>query len=163
MAEEIKTETTKPTTSKRYSKRDYVYAVGRRKEATARVRLYANIKDGLAWGDQKVTKEQILVNGKPIEHYFPGPLRKVHYMKPFEVTQTVGKYGVTIRVNGGGQSSQLDAVVFAISRVLSLANTEKFRKLLKKEGLLTRDPRVRERRKAGMGGKARRKKQSPKR
>ncbi|HET9947014.1 MAG TPA: 30S ribosomal protein S9, partial [Patescibacteria group bacterium] len=104
-----------------------------------------------------------LVNEMPIEHYFSGPIAKATYMKPLEVTDTVGKYAITVRVAGGGNSGQLDALIHGISRALSALDVVKFRPALKAAGLLTRDPRTRERRKVGTGGKARRKKQSPKR
>lgn len=84
-------------------------------------------------------------------------------MEPFRATNTIGKYSLTIKVEGGGKSGQLEAVVHGISRALQLLDKEKFRPILKKKGFLTRDARVRERRKVGTGGKARRKKQSPKR
>ncbi|SRR5258706_7518912 len=157
MAEEIK-----PIVKKQV-KRDYVYAIFRRKEAIARVRLYSHIKEGLVWDGQPITKDQIIVNGKPVEHYFPGPIAKALYMKPFTLTNTLNKYGVSVKVESGGRSGQLDAMVNGIAKALSLLDRVKFRKTLKAKGLLTRDPRVRERRKVGTGGKARRKKQSPKR
>ncbi|HEX8965928.1 MAG TPA: 30S ribosomal protein S9, partial [Patescibacteria group bacterium] len=148
---------------KRKQKRDYTYAVGRRREAVARVRLYGTVKEGLMFGETPVVKGQILVNGNPIEHYFPGPVSKAKYMKPLIVTTTDGKFALTIKVSGGGRNGQLDATVLGIARALSAHSSEKYRKALKVEGLLTRDPRARERRKVGTGGKARRAKQSPKR
>ncbi len=154
MVEEVK---------KRQIKRDYVYAIGRNKEAVARVRVYSHIKEGTLWGETVVSKEQILVNGKAIENYFSGPISKAMYMKPFEVTDTVGKFGVTVKVEGGGRNGQLDAMIQGVARALSLVNSPKFRSSLKQSGFLTRDARVRQRRKVGTGGKARRKKQSPKR
>lgn len=151
---EIKKESTQP---------EYIYAVGRRKEAVARVRLYSNVKNGFAWGDQEVKKGDVFVNKLPIERYFPGEVAKIKYTEPFRVTNTLEKYALTIRVEGGGLSGQLDAVILGISRVLVKLDSEKFRVTLKKKGFLTRDARVRERRKVGMGGKSRRKRQSPKR
>ncbi|MBI1863767.1 30S ribosomal protein S9 [Candidatus Woesebacteria bacterium] len=131
-------------------KKNYIYAVGRRRQASARVRLFK--------GENENT-----VNGVVIGKYFDIPNSSLLWMKPFEVTKTLGKYFVTAKVKGGGKNGQLEAVVHGISRALSAANSEKFRSLLKKEGLLTRDSRKKERRKIGTGGKARRKKQSPKR
>ncbi len=154
--------TSQPTVKKQ-PKRDYVYAVGRQKEAVARVRLYAHVKDGQKFEEAEVKKEQILVNGLPVEHYFVGPKAKRAYMQPFELTGTFSKYAVTIKVVGGGNNGQLDAAVMGIARALSKVDPIKFRTLLKQAGLLTRDARVRERRKVGTGGKARRAKQSPKR
>lgn len=128
----------------------FIFAVGRRKEAVARVRLCKG-------------KGEIIVNNQPIEEYFPGVMAKKLYTTPFEITQTEGKYYATVKVEGGGKSGQLGAVIHGFSRALAQADSEKLRPLLKKQGLLTRDSRTRERRKVGMGGKARRKKQSPKR
>lgn len=128
----------------------YTTAVGRRKEAIARVRLLSG-------------NGQIIINGKSAAEYFPGVVYQKAYQRPFEVTNTLGKYLVTIKVSGGGVASQLGAVIHGISRVLSKSDTEKLRSILKKEGLLTRDARVKERRKYGLAQKARAKKQSPKR
>ncbi len=144
-------------------KRDYIYAVGRRREANARVRLYAAVKDGQAWGEHPVTKDQMLVNGIPVEHYFSGPIAKARYQLPLVLTNTLGKYAVTVKVEGGGKAGQLTALVMGLSRALSLADREKNRSVLKAKGLLTQDSRIRQRRMVGTGGKARRKKQSPKR
>ena len=75
----------------------------------------------------------------------------------------MGKYYVTVKVVGGGKKGQLGATVHGIARALAKLDADTLRAPLKKAGLLTRDSRVRERRKVGTGGKARRKKQSPKR
>lgn len=144
-------------------KKDYIYAVGRRKESSARVRLYTSLKEGQVWDNNIISKDQILVNGMPIEKYFPGPLNKAKYMKPLQLTNTVGKYAATIKVEGGGKTGQLIALILGLSRALALANREKNRPVLKSKKMLRVDARVRERRKVGTGGKARRKKQSPKR
>lgn len=152
-----------PEGKKKQVKRDYTYAVGRVKEAVARVRLYSHVKEGTVWEGEAVSKDQMLVNGKAIEHYFGGPIAKAMYMKPFVITKTEGKFAVTVKVASGGKNGQLDALILGIARALSLQDTEKFRPALKKAGLLTRDARVRQRRMVGTGGKARRKKQSPKR
>ena len=87
-----------------------------------------------------------LVNGKPIEDYFSGPKAATKYLRPFQVTVTVGKFVGTIKVEGGGMSGQLDAVTHGIARALEKFNPE-FRPALKKEGLLHRDPREKERKK----------------
>lgn len=158
-----KTEQKEIVQEKSTPKQGFIFAVGRRKEAVARVRLYKNANNGVLWGEKKVQKGEILVNGKPIQEYFSGKVAEVLYMEPFRVTNTVGKYILTIKVEGGGKSGQLDAAIHGISRALQLLDKEKFRPILKKKGFLTRDARVRERRKVGTGGKARRKKQSPKR
>lgn len=130
-------------------KLDYIYSVGRRKSSSARVRLYRG-------------KGETTVNGKKITNYFPGVLLEGKWTKPFGLTQTSDKYYATIKVVGGGITGQVEAVAQALSKALSSIN-EEYKKTLKKAGLLTRDARIKERRKAGTGGKARRKKQSPKR
>ncbi len=163
MIDEVKT--IQPTNSVqiKQAKKEYFYAVGRRKESSARVRLYGSVKADLAWGDQKISKDQMLVNGMPVEKYFPGPLNKAKYQLPLILTNTLGKYAITVKVEGGGKVGQLEALILGLSRALSLANREKNRPVLKVKKLLKQDARVRERRKVGTGGKARRKKQSPKR
>ncbi|MFC1649284.1 30S ribosomal protein S9 [Patescibacteria group bacterium] len=128
----------------------FTYAVGRRKSSSARVRLYRG-------------KDQSTVNDKPIGKYFPGAVYAAAWQEPFELTGTAGKHFVTVRVVGGGIKGQLDATIHGIARAFSLYNSDKFRAPLKKAGLLTRDSRVRERRKPGTGGRARKQKQSPKR
>ncbi|MCL5433317.1 MAG: 30S ribosomal protein S9 [Patescibacteria group bacterium] len=149
--------------TKTVNKNDFIFAVGRRREAIARVRLYKIHKAGLLWGDKEIKKGEIYVNKKPIPEYFSGEVSRSIYTLPFISTNTLDKYTITINVTGGGISGQIYAVVHGISRALSKLDRENFRPLLKKKGLLTRDPRARERRKVGTGGKARRKKQSPKR
>jgi len=134
----------------RKKKINYTYAVGRRRSASARIRLFRG-------------KGENVVNNLPIEEYFPGVINKDVWAKPFQTVDVSGKYYVTVRVVGGGKNGQLNAVAHGIARALTKENKEKFRKPLKDAGLLTRDSRVRERRKVGTGGRARRKKQSPKR
>ena len=135
---------------KRTSKKKYIYAVGRRKTAVARVRLFTG-------------KGESLVNDQPIAQYFPGQVAKVLYNKPFRVCNLTNQYYVTVRVVGSGKNSQLAAMVHGIARTLDEADSKSFHLPLKKNNLLTRDSRMRERRKAGQGGRARHKKQSPKR
>ena len=130
--------------------KDYVYAVGRRKRATARVRLFTK-------------KGDLIVNEMPADKYFPGARAKIKYLKPLTVTKTSGKFSFSVKVEGSGKSGQIGAVSHGLARALAKFNTEEFRPVLKKHGLLTRDPRKKERTKVGTGGKARRKKQSPKR
>ena|SRR3989344_5349533 len=143
-------------------KTEYVSAVGRRKEAIARVRLYPNTKTDVMWGEQVIKKGEIFVNEKPINTYFSSMSAKMMYDEPFDITNTKGKFTATIRVSGGGNNGQLDAAILGIARAL-IVHDKSFRPALKKKGLLSRDSRIRERRKVGTGGKARRKKQSPKR
>ncbi len=131
-------------------KKNWTYAVGRRRSASARVRLFKG-------------RGESVVNKIPIDEYFPGPVFKERWNQPFEAAGVSGKYYITVKVLGGGKSGQLDAVTLGAARALAMVDKNKFREPIKKAGLLTRDPRIRERRKVGMGGKARRKKQSPKR
>lgn len=141
-----------PAAKKKTTKKaaDYTYAVGRRKKAVARVRLFQKKGDSL-------------INGKKYQEYFPGNLNHKHLLNPLTLTGTEGKFHFTAKVNGSGKNAQMDAVVHGISRALSIIDTDAYRPTLKKEGLLTRDSRMKESRKVGTGGKARRKKQSPKR
>jgi small subunit ribosomal protein S9 len=126
----------------------YSTAIGRRKSAIASVRLTAGAGE-------------ITVNGKPASQYFPGELSKQRYTRPFVIT-SVDKYGASVKVRGGGIFGQLDATVLGIARAL-VAHKETFKSALRDAGLMTRDPRERQRRMVGTGGKARRHKQSPKR
>lgn len=160
MAEEI----TQSVKRSKTAKRDYIFATGRRKTAVARVRLYEKAKDGLMWGELAVKKGDIVVNEKPISEYFGGDVNKHLYSQPLRITNVAQQnYTFTIRVAGGGPAGQLQAVVAGIANALNKLDREKHRPILKKKGLLTRDDRARQRRKVGMGGKSRRKKQSPKR
>lgn len=127
----------------------YVFAVGRRRRSTARIRLFSG-------------KGQTLVNDKPIDEYFKS-IPKIYYLKPFELTGTEGKYYATAKIEGGGVKGQLGAFIHGVSRALVKVDTEKYRATLKSAGFLTRDPREKERRKFGNAQKARARKQSPKR
>ncbi|PIP74411.1 MAG: 30S ribosomal protein S9 [Candidatus Levybacteria bacterium CG_4_9_14_3_um_filter_35_16] len=144
------------------TKKGFIFAVGRRKDAVARVRLYEISKDMPLIAEEKVKKGEIFVNDKRIENYFSGKIAPLIYLEPLRITNNLDKYAITVKVVGGGQRGQLIAVVHGISRALSAIDI-KNRQILKKKGLLTRDPRVRQRRNVGMGGKSRRAKQSPKR
>lgn len=128
----------------------YTYAVGRRKSATARVRLF-----------QK--KGENLVNEKKVTAYFPYHLDQQALLRPLTITNTETKFYFTAKVAGSGPKGQRDAITHGLARALSLIDRDVYRPVLKKAGLLTRDPRMKESRKVGTGGKARRKKQSPKR
>jgi|SRR3989344_3892278 len=127
----------------------YITAHGSRKQAVARVRLYKG-------------KGEFTVNDLPIEKYFPQEADKVQWQKPFTLTKLLGVYHATIKVEGSGKSSQLAAVIHGLARALIIAD-KNARPILKKAGLLTRDPRKKERRKYGLAQKARKGKQSPKR
>ena len=143
------------------SSKNFIFAVGRRKEAVARVRLYNAARAVINGVDLK--KGDIMVNNKPIQEYFRfGPYAPI-YNNFILNTGISGKYPLSIKVEGGGLNGQLDAVIMGMARALDLLDREKYHKILREHGYLTRDARERERRKVGMGGKARRKKQSPKR
>jgi small subunit ribosomal protein S9 len=97
----------------------------------------------------------IIVNKKPLSQYFPHETMKMIVQQPLNVAAVTGKYDITVRVRGGGYSGQASAVRHGISRALVMVNSD-FRGKLKKEGLLTRDPRVVERKKYGQKGARRR-------
>ncbi len=141
----------------------YYEAVGRRKNASARVRLYVAKEDTMTIKGVTVAKGDCIVNGRAIEQYFPGEINKKLYQEPFRTTNTLGRFVTSIIVTGGGLSGQLGATVHGISRALEKTDKEKFRPILKKRGFMKRDPRKKERIKAGFAHKARARKQSPKR
>lgn len=143
-------------------KKEYIYAIGKRKESVARLRIYTNPSVDLTIGEEKLKKGDIVVNGKRALDYFKGIVAKARFEEPLKITNNLEKYILSAKIVGGGQTGQLEAFMHALSRALSGID-EKNKKILKKQGFLTRDARVRERRKVGMGGKARRKRQSPKR
>lgn len=137
---------------KEIAKKSPLYlAVGRRKTALARVKIRVG-------GTGK-----ILVNQKSIEEYFPGEVAKRIYLEPLVLTNNLDRFDIFIKVEGSGKSAQLGAVVHGLARALQAVDRENYRPLLKKRGFLTRDARAKERRKPGLAGKARKKKQSPKR
>ena len=113
-------------------------ATGRRKESVARIRMSP--------GTGKIE-----VNGRPFEEYFKTTNLQNTVLQPFEVAKTVNQYDVSVNAHGGGQNGQAGAVRLAVSRALTEANPE-LRALLKPAGLLTRDPRMKERKKAGQPG-----------
>ena len=111
---------------------------GRRKTAVARVRI--------ATGSGKIT-----VNGRPFEVYFPTETLRMVVNQPLEVTASIGKFDIRVNVQGGGPNGQAGAVRHGISRALLKVDAN-MRPGLKVEGLLTRDPRKRERKKYGQPG-----------
>jgi small subunit ribosomal protein S9 len=115
---------------------NYLYGTGRRKTSVARVRLVP--------GDGAMT-----VNGKPAEEYFGGEARVAPIRLPFRVTDTEGRYAASVLVAGGGTSGQAGAIRHGIARAL-LAGHPDFRASLREAGLLTRDPRAKERKKYGL-------------
>lgn len=131
-------------------KTKYVEGIGHRKVASARVRIYEGQGD-------------FVVNDLLVSEYFSSIKNApAIYMKPFELTGTKGKFAVSAKVAGSGISSQLDALLNGLAKALVTFNPD-FRTFLKPAGLLKRDDRMKETRKIGTGGKARRKRQSPKR
>lgn len=112
------------------------WGTGRRKEAVARVRLVPG-------------NGRIVINERPVEDYFPLPTLQALVRVPLQLTETEERYDVFVRVEGGGVSGQAGAVRHGISRALLLVDVE-LRGVLKKAGLLTRDPRAKERRKYGL-------------
>jgi small subunit ribosomal protein S9 len=111
---------------------------GRRKTAVARVRL--------ASGSGKVT-----VNGRPLENYFVVETQRMHLLQPLVSTDSLSKYDVRVNVTGGGPNGQAGAVRHGIARALLEADAN-LRPTLKSQGLLTRDPRMKERKKYGQPG-----------
>ena len=119
-----------------YESKPYFYGTGRRKHSVSRVRVYP--------GTGKVT-----INDRDIDDYFGLDTLKTIVRQPFAVTATEGKFDVICTVKGGGVSGQAGAIRHGIARAL-LQNGEEMRPLLKKAGLLTRDPRMKERKKYGL-------------
>jgi small subunit ribosomal protein S9 len=112
------------------------YATGKRKSAIARV--------WMKLGDGKIT-----INKRPIDEYLTTDVAKMIVTQPLELTNTVGRYDITVNVRGGGYSGQVGAIKHGISRALLHVSPE-FREPLKKEGFLTRDSRIKERKKYGL-------------
>jgi small subunit ribosomal protein S9 len=113
------------------------YGTGRRKEAIARVRL---VPGSGQWS----------VNGRSLEDYFPNKLHQQEVKEPFETAAVTGLYDVFARLGGGGVTGQAGALRLGIARALNAADEEASRASLKKAGMLTRDSRVKERKKAGL-------------
>ena len=120
------------------SAKPYFYGTGRRKKSVARVRLYP--------GSGVVT-----INGRDISDYFGLETLKLIVNQPFGATGTEGKFDIIATVNGGGLSGQAGAIRHGVARALLLAD-DTFRAPLKKAGFLTRDPRMKERKKYGLKG-----------
>ena len=128
---------TKLVLGKAKTKLPYIYAVGKRKSATARVRVYEDKKGG------------ITVNNKNYSDYFPYFEFLNIIEQPLKKVDLFGKYEITVRVAGGGKRSQAEAVRHGIARAL-LKIDESLKKTLRSEGYLTRDPREKERKKPGL-------------
>ena len=119
------------------SKKKYFYGTGRRKSSVARVRVYEN-------GTGMIT-----INGREMDNYFGLETLKLIVRQPLVTTETLGKVDVVVTVAGGGVSGQAGAIRHGISRALLGLNAE-FRPALKAAGFLTRDPRMKERKKYGL-------------
>ena len=118
------------------SAKPYFYGTGRRKKSVARVRVYPG-------------NGQITINGKDIDEYFGLETLKLIINQPFGVTGTMGKFDIVANVNGGGISGQAGAIRHGVARALTTAD-ENYRPALKAAGFLTRDPRMKERKKYGL-------------
>lgn len=111
------------------------HAIGRRKTSIARIYL-------------KKGKGKVLVNNRDLSNYFATAMLQYKVNQPFALTDTLGKYDVKVSVVGGGMTGQAEAIRLGISRALSILNPD-FRATLKPDGLMTRDPRMVERKKFG--------------
>ena len=121
-----------------YETKPYFYGTGRRKKSVARVRVYS--------GTGKIT-----INGRDIDDYFGLDTLKLVVRQPLTVGEVEGQFDIVVRVNGGGISGQAGAIRHGLSRAL-LQYDENLRPVLKKAGFLTRDPRMKERKKYGLKG-----------
>ena len=138
MAEEVKTTKTKKVAKKIPANKNVEYsATGRRKDSIARVRIVPN------------GKGQFVINKQNIDDYFKLGVYKLVANQPFEVTNTIGKYDVVVNVHGGGLSGQAGAIRHGVARALVKAD-ESLKSDIKKAGFLTRDARVKERKKCGL-------------
>ncbi len=115
----------------------YYYGTGRRKTSAAQVRLYPS------------KEAAIIINDRPLDEYFPRFTDVLHVKKPLRATATEDMFRITVKVQGGGLSGQAGAIRHGIARALTRANPE-LRRTLRKEGSLTRDPRMKERKKPGL-------------
>jgi len=113
-------------------------ALGRRKESTARVRLEAG-------------SGQIVVNGRPFEKYFLRETDRIIVLQPLALTESTGKFNISANLSGGGMTGQAGALRLGISRALLIAD-ENFKEIFRKNGYLTRDSRMKERKKYGLKG-----------
>ena len=120
-----------------YDNTSYFYGTGRRKSSVARVRLYK--------GTGKIT-----INGRDIDDYFGLQTLKLIVRQPLNLTETEGNFDIVCNVSGGGVTGQAGAIRHGISRALLQFDSENLRSKLKKAGFLTRDPRMKERKKYGL-------------
>ena len=120
-----------------YETKPYFYGTGRRKHSVARVRVYT--------GTGKIT-----INDRDIDNYFGLETLKLIVRQPLEATKTTEKFDIVCTVAGGGFTGQAGAIRHGISRALLQANSDEYRPILKAAGFLTRDPRMKERKKYGL-------------
>jgi small subunit ribosomal protein S9 len=113
-------------------------ALGRRKESTARVRMEAGTG-------------QIVINGRPFEKYFLRETDRIIVLQPLALTESAGKFNIAANLTGGGLTGQAGALRLGISRALLIAD-ENYKEIFRKNGYLTRDPRMKERKKYGQKG-----------
>ena len=102
----------------------YYEAVGRRKESTARVRLYVVADATVTVAGQPLEKGAMVINGRKVEQYFPGEVAQKMYLEPFRTTNTANRFAVSVKAAGGGLSGQLGAVIHGISRALEKVDKE---------------------------------------
>ncbi|MFI3226989.1 MAG: 30S ribosomal protein S9 [Clostridia bacterium] len=119
-------------------KKAYFYGTGRRKSSVARVRLFPN------------GSGQITINNRTFDNYFGLETLKLIVNQPMDVTNTLGKFDIECTVLGGGFTGQAGAIRHGISRALVQADAEAYKAILKANGFLTRDPRMKERKKYGL-------------
>jgi small subunit ribosomal protein S9 len=117
---------------------DVIQATGKRKSAVARVRL-------------TLGSGEIMVNGRPMEEYFPREALQIMIRTPFDKTESLGRYDIVAKMNGGGVAGQAGALRHGIARAIEKLDGNQ-RATLKKAGYLTRDPRKKERKKYGQKG-----------
>jgi small subunit ribosomal protein S9 len=116
---------------------EYYEGLGRRKTATARVRLYPG------------AESEFVVNSKPLDEYFSRDIDRLSIFDAFKVTGTEGRFSLTVKVTGGGITGQAEAVRLGVARALLKADPG-YRDALREHGMLTRDPRAKERKKPGL-------------
>jgi small subunit ribosomal protein S9 len=117
-------------------KQSYFHGTGRRKTAVAQVKLMAG-------------NGAIIIDGTPLEDRFPSLEHQRIINQPFLITETIGKYNTVVKVSGGGVTGQSSAISHGISRALARAD-ERYKPILRQNGLLTRDARAKERKKPGL-------------
>jgi len=120
------------------SDQTYYESVGRRKSATARVRLYPASEN-----------PEFVVNGKPMTEYFPRLMDQLRILEPLRLVDAESQYNISVLTKGGGIAGQADAVRLGIARALTVVDPQ-LRAVLKKAGMLTRDAREKERKKPGL-------------